>query len=59
MIGDPLASALQSIVTFKLVADDVVSTPVAAPGTVAVLGVPFTAAESAPLMVLIARIFTE
>ena len=47
------------MVTLKLVADDVVRTPVAAPGTVAVLGVPFTAPESVPLTVLIARIFTE
>ena len=44
------------MVTLKLVADDVVRTPVAAPGTVAVLGVPFTALESAPLIVLTLRL---
>ena len=59
VIGDPLLSALQSIVMLKLVGEDAVITPVALPGTVAVLGVPFTAPESAPLIVLIARILTE
>ena len=47
------------MVTFKLVADDTDMTPVALPGTVGALGVPLTAAESAPFIVLIARIFTE
>jgi hypothetical protein len=47
------------MVMLKLVAEDAVITPVALPGTVAVLGVPFTAPESTPLTVLIARIFTE
>ena len=59
MIGEPLLSALQSMVTFKLVAVDTDMTPVALPGTVGALGVPLTAAESAPFIVLIARIFTE
>ena len=47
------------MVTSSLLLTDAVTTPVASPGIVAVRGVPFTPVESAPLIVLIARILTE